>query len=174
MPSYKPTVSSFPTNCHSVKIAILTTGATYEDIAGVTSWELYEQSTKQEVLSGGSFNDNTVEEYTTTTDDCLEEGNYIFSITNSNGVGFGEDCLTCGYFVFVNDVSIGGNINFFYEDRLTFPLPLLAEAGINDGGDDTASLCSGDFFLRIETDNNPEEITWILVNVKGETVLSGE
>ena len=28
--------------------------------------------------------------------------------------------------------------------------------------------------LRIETDNNPEEITWILVNVKGDTVLSGK
>ena len=62
------------------------------------------------------------------------------------------------------------------EDRLVFPLPL-PQSIDNNGNvveDDDGALCSGDFFLRIETDNNPEEITWILKNVKGDTVLTGE
>ena len=147
----------------------MTTGSNYTDIANTTSWELYEKDSQEVVLQGGHFNDNSVEEYVV---DCLDMNNYVFSITNANGRGFGNDCTSCGYFVFVDGISIGGNINFFYNDKLAFPLPLVeAGAGVVD---DDASLCSGDFFLRIETDNNPEEITWILVNVKGDTVLSGK
>jgi len=169
IPSYTPTTSSIPTICYNVKIVIMTSGSNYTDIANTTSWELYQKDTQEVVLQGGSFIDNSVEEYVV---DCLDMNEYIFSITNTNGNGFGEDCTSCGYFVFVDGVSIGGNINFFYNDKLAFPLPLVGEVGAGVGDDD--ALCSGDFFLRIETDNNPEEITWILVNVKGDTALSGK
>jgi len=170
IPSYTPTTTSIPTICYNVKIVIMTTGSNYTDIANTTSWELYEKDTQEVVLQGGPFIDDSVEEYVA---DCLDMNEYIFSITNTNGNGFGNDCTSCGYFVFVDGASIGGNINFFYNDKLAFPLPLV-EAEASGVDDDDASLCSGDFFLRIETDNNPEEITWILVNVKGDTVLSGE
>jgi len=171
IPSYTPTTTSIPTMCYNVKIVLMTTGSNYTDIANSTSWELYEKDTQRTVLQGGPFIDNSVEEYVV---DCLDMNDYIFSITNTNGQGFGDDCTSCGYFVFVDGVSIGGNINFFYNDKLAFPLPLVGGAEASGSDNDDASLCSGDFFLRIETDNNPEEITWILVNVKGDTVLSGK
>ena len=182
IPSIHPTSSSAPTLCYNVKVVIMTTGANPESIDNVTSWQLNEgrDDNSNTVVLQDDVYANQVKEYVA---ECLKENEYVFSITNNNGngfVGFGEEeeeeCTTCGYFLFVNGISIGGSINYYYEDRLVFPLPL-PQSIDNNGNvveDDDGAFCSGDFFLRIETDNNPEEITWILKNVKGDTVLTGE
>lgn len=159
-----------PTKCHDIKIVIITTGMNMAGFQGDDiSWELYEKQSNQIHLEENAVNGNQTSEYEV---DCLEENDYVFSITNDKGKGFGE-CETCGYSIFVDEAYIGGSTSFYYNEKLSFSLPVhyREEQPVDSNG---SSICSGDFFLMLRTDDHPEEITWNLINDEGNVVLTGE
>lgn len=120
----------------------MTTGVAEEYEEGLTSWHLYEKQSGNVILQGDQLKVDQIDEHVAK---CLRESNYVFSISNREGNGFG-DCDTCGYFIFVDDVAIGGSVSFFDNEKLTFALP-------DDG------FCSGDFFLSLNTGIYPNDVT---------------
>jgi len=141
----------------------MTTGANVEGFEDdVTSWELYERKSGNTIMRGGQFKEEAVDEHEAT---CLPANDYVFRITNSNGNGFG-DCESCGYFLFVDGVPLGGSTSFYDEDKFTFAAPVHEE--------NASTLCSGDFFFSLYTDKNPEKIMWRLADDEGITVLYGK
>eukprot|EP00585_Thalassiosira_rotula_P009544 CAMPEP_0196141824 /NCGR_PEP_ID=MMETSP0910-20130528/10656_1 /TAXON_ID=49265 /ORGANISM="Thalassiosira rotula, Strain GSO102" /LENGTH=1250 /DNA_ID=CAMNT_0041403051 /DNA_START=75 /DNA_END=3827 /DNA_ORIENTATION=+ len=170
-PSDTPTSSSAPTICYDIRVVIMTTGANTEGLEDdVTSWELYKEGSREVILQGGQFKENAVVQYDA---ECIEQDDYVFNITNSGGNGFGE-CTTCGYFIFIDGLPIGFMTDFRDVDIVKFRLPLY-QRELNDEMSviDGHPVCSGDFFLILVTDENPQGITWNVTNEDGETVVDG-
>ena len=169
-PTKTPTAS--PTKapvepCYNVSIIVQTDINTGNNsMLDTTIWELYERQSREVMLESGPLESNSV--YNSST--CLHSGLYTFNITDYAGDGFGEDCIECGYFIYVDGNFVGGSVSFYDNEELTFPVPFYGdESTAND-----YEWCTGDFYVAIVTDQWPWETSWELINVDdGELVLSG-
>jgi len=185
MPTRKPTINPteeptveptkiptiFPTNspldlCHNVSIIIQTdfnTSGIF--LSDATEWSLRNRESGSIVLSNGPLAGNQAYQH----DICLPSSMYTFNITDYQGDGFG-DCSECGYFIYVDNVFVGGSVSFSFNEEVTFPVPY-------DGNDDPNAKynwCTSDFYLIIVTDQWPWETSWDLADSDtGEIVLSG-
>jgi hypothetical protein len=86
------------------------------------------------------------------------------------GNGLGNDGEG-GYYITSDGVTLGISSFFFHEEKMSFQLPL-NNAYDSDG--EEGAVCSDDFFLAIQTDDNPNETTWnIIDDDSGKEVLAG-
>ena len=79
-PSHAPTSSVAPTICYDVQVVIMTTGANlvgFEDDA--TSWQLYQEQSREVTLQGGQFRPDAMSQYDA---ECIGPDDYVFNITN--------------------------------------------------------------------------------------------
>ena len=106
-PSVATATTSLPADdCDDVFIAIFTGNITGD----VVTWELYDQAGNI-VVQGGPLDsfDSLGEDI-----GCLEQGDYLFNITNNNGNGLGEcdddddECLAAYMILANDDVTLGG------------------------------------------------------------------
>lgn len=175
-PTEKPTIepTKIPTilpsnspldHCHNVSI-IIQTGFNTSGISlsDATEWSLRNRESGGIVLSNGPLAGNQAYQH----DICLSSSMYTFNITDYKGDGFG-DCSECGYFIYADDVFVGGSLSFSFNEEVTFPVPY----DRNNEPNAKFNWCTNDFYLVIVTDQWPWETSWDLTDSDtGEIVLS--
>ena len=159
-PSLSPIIS-LP--CINVTVLIETNANTGINEGDVTTWKLVSQVTNEVILSGGPLEPFTQYEH----EICASAGMYTIQFADSGGDGFGDDCEVCGYFIYANDIPIGGSNGLYNYEQLTFSIPFYGNAHSQ------YDWCSDDFWVLIVTDNKPQEISWTLANDDGDSLLTG-
>ncbi|KAL7472096.1 hypothetical protein ACHAXS_012422 [Conticribra weissflogii] len=164
-----PTVA--PTNspldpCHDVSIIIKTDfNTSISSLSVTTEWSLRDRESGSIVLSNGPLAGNQAYRH----DICLQSSMYTFNITDYEGDGFGN-CSECGFFIYVDDVFVGGSVSFYFNEEVTFPVPYQGNNEQNAKYD----WCTNDFYLTIFTDQWPWETSWDLTDTDtGEIALHG-
>jgi len=151
-----------------VTLTIATGPNTGGDEGDATAWEIREKQAEDVIVSGGPLESNQAYEVS----GCLSEGTYIFNVADSGGNGFNcniDNGEICSYNVFVEGVLAGTGSDFWDNEVMTFPVPLHAL----DSAEDDAEPCGGDFYFAVFADDYPSEITWVVTDVEGASVLSG-
>ena len=151
--------------CVDLEIMLIATNKT-EDI---NSWSL-DHTTKGGVTTTIKSSHMQGDSLDTSYRYCVEPGAYTFTISDSSGNGLGSEGEG-GYYITSAGVTLGISSFFFHEEKMSFQLPL---NNAHDGDEEEDAVCSDDFFLAIQTDDNPNETTWnINDDDSGKEVLAG-
>ena len=151
--------------CVDLEIMLIATNKTDD----VNSWSL-DHTTKNGMTTTIKSSDMHGDSLDTSYRYCVEPGSYTFTISDSSGNGLGSDGEG-GYYITSDGVTLGISSFFFHEEKMSFQLPL-NNAYDSDG--EEGAVCSDDFFLAIQTDDNPNETTWnIIDDDSGKEVLAG-
>jgi hypothetical protein len=150
--------------CVDLEIMLIITNKT-ED---VNSWSL-DHITKDGMTTTIKSSDMHGDSLDTSYRYCVEPGAYTFTISDSSGNGLGSEGEG-GYYITSDGVTLGISSFFFHEEKMSFQLPLEKA----DDSDKEDAVCSDDFFLAIQTDDNPNETMWnIIDDDTGKEVLAG-
>eukprot|EP00956_Cyclotella_meneghiniana_P015005 scaffold22737_cov80-Cyclotella_meneghiniana.AAC.2 len=158
-------------SCIHLEIIIATDSSTASENnpdGDVNEWSLVRHGKNDHLISiavSSELSPDTVHHF----QHCVQPGLFTFTVSDSGGDGLGTNG-DGGYYIVADGVKLGVSSFFFHEDEMTFTLPFVGDEDDGDG----ETECADDFFLVIKTDDNPEEITWNIVdNDSGDIVMEG-